>query len=157
MNYYKSSKKSYETDEEIKELALNYLDKYQPSKKDLRLYLFRKVLSDDQGSANKSIILEQIDKIISSSQSGNKLKVYVPHSRFELLMDRIFLKVLRRRYELAPRIFTNMANSLSGDEFAKFLNGEANIKLWTKVIFAMPKIPFIAGFFETLKNKDPRW
>lgn len=104
-----------------------------------------------------SFIQKQIDKIISSSQSGNKLKVYVPHSRFELLMDRIFLKVLRRRYELAPRIFTNMANSLSGDEFAKFLNGEANIKLWTKVIFAMPKIPFIAGFFETLKNKDPRW
>ena len=33
MNYYKSSKKTYETDEEIKELALNYLDKYQPSKK----------------------------------------------------------------------------------------------------------------------------
>ena len=66
MNYYKSSKKSYETDEEIKELALNYLDKYQPSKKDLRLYLFRKVLSDDQGSANKSIILEQIDKVINN-------------------------------------------------------------------------------------------
>ncbi|MDB0036802.1 recombination regulator RecX [Pelagibacteraceae bacterium] len=66
MNYYKSSKKTYETDEEIKELALNYLDKYQPSKKDLRLYLFRKVLSDDQGSANKSIILEQIDKIINN-------------------------------------------------------------------------------------------
>ena len=64
MNYYKSSKKTYETDEEIKELALNYLDKYQPSKKDLRLYLFKKVLSDEQGSANKSIILEQIDKII---------------------------------------------------------------------------------------------
>ncbi len=66
MNYYKSSKKTYETDEEIKELALNYLDKYQPSKKDLRLYLFRKVLSDDQGSANKSIILEQIDKVINN-------------------------------------------------------------------------------------------
>ncbi len=64
MNYYKSSKKTYETDDEIKELALNYLDKYQPSKKDLRLYLFKKVLSNEQSSANKSIILEQIDKII---------------------------------------------------------------------------------------------
>ncbi len=69
MNYYKSSKKTYETDEEIKELALNYLDKYQPSKKDLRLYLFKKVLSDEQGSANKSIILEQIDKIIHQLDS----------------------------------------------------------------------------------------
>ncbi len=69
MNYYKSSKKTYETDEEIKELALNYLDKYQPSKKDLRLYLFKKVLSDEQGSANKSIILEQIDKIVAQLDS----------------------------------------------------------------------------------------
>ena len=69
MNYYKSSKKTYETDEEIKELALNYLDKYQPSKKDLRLYLFKKVLSDEQSSANKSIILEQIDKIIHQLDS----------------------------------------------------------------------------------------
>ena len=69
MNYYKSSKKTYETDEEIKELALNYLDKYQPSKKDFRLYLFKKVLSDEQGTASKSIVLEQIDKVIQQLDS----------------------------------------------------------------------------------------
>ena len=47
MNYYKSSKKTYETDEEIKELALNYLDKYQPSKKDLRCLLYTSDAADE--------------------------------------------------------------------------------------------------------------
>ena len=45
-----------------------------------------------------------------------------------------------------------MAGNLSGDEFAKFLSGEANFKLWLKVIFAMPKIPFMKAAFEILKG-----
>ncbi len=69
MNYYKSSKKTYETNEEIKELALRYLDKFQPSKKDLRLYLFKKVLNEEQMGTSKSVVLEQIDSVIQSLEN----------------------------------------------------------------------------------------
>jgi len=60
-------------------------------------------------------------------------------------MDRIFLAVLRRHPDLAPAIFTAMAAALTGDEFARFLSGEAGTKIWLKVILAMPKIPFLRG------------
>ena len=38
-----------------------------------------------------------------------------------------------------------MAAALTGDEFARFLSGEAGVKTWIKVIMAMPKIPFLWG------------
>jgi lycopene beta-cyclase len=104
-----------------------------------------------------SFIQKQIDEIITSSKNIKKLKVSSPHTKFELIMDRIFIKVLRINPLIAPQIFTRMAGNLSGDEFAKFLSGEANFKLWLKVIFAMPKIPFMKATFEILKGTNPKW
>jgi len=92
-----------------------------------------------------SFIQKQIDHAVTNAVAGRPLPVGVPHSAFELWMDRIFLAVLRRRPELAPGIFTAMAASLTGDEFALFLSGEAGPKIWTKVILAMPKLPFLWG------------
>ncbi len=92
-----------------------------------------------------SFIHKQIDYAVSHAVAGRPLAVGVPHSAFELWMDRIFLAVLRRHPELAPDIFTAMAAALTGDEFARFLSGEAGVKTWIKVIMAMPKIPFLWG------------
>jgi lycopene beta-cyclase len=92
-----------------------------------------------------SFIQKQIDHAVSNAVAGKPLAVGVPHSAFELWMDRIFLAVLRRHPELAPDIFTAMAAALTGDEFARFLSGEAGVKTWAKVIMAMPKIPFLWG------------
>ena len=92
-----------------------------------------------------SFIQKQIDHAVSNAVAGKPLAVGVPHSAFELWMDRIFLAVLRRYPGLAPDIFTAMAAALTGDEFARFLSGEAGVKTWTKVIMAMPKIPFLWG------------
>ena len=92
-----------------------------------------------------SFIHKQIDHAVSHAVAGKPLAVGVPHSAFELWMDRIFLAVLRRHPELAPDIFIAMAAALDGDEFARFLSGEAGLKTWTKVIMAMPKIPFLLG------------
>ncbi|MGA1187062.1 MAG: lycopene cyclase family protein [Candidatus Puniceispirillaceae bacterium] len=92
-----------------------------------------------------SFIQKQIDHAVSRAVAGKPLAVGVPHSAFELWMDRIFLAVLRRHPELAPHIFTAMAAALTGDEFARFLSGEAGMKTWAKVIMAMPKIPFLWG------------
>jgi len=50
--------------EDLKELALKYLDKYQPSKKDLRIYLFRKSKEIPLDHKDKIKKLEEIDDVI---------------------------------------------------------------------------------------------
>jgi lycopene beta-cyclase len=92
-----------------------------------------------------SFIHKQIEYAVANAVPGKPLPLVAPHSAFELWMDRIFLSVLRGRPDLAPRIFTAMAAALSGDEFASFLSGEAGVKIWLKVIMAMPKLPFLKG------------
>ena len=92
-----------------------------------------------------SFIQKQIDHAVKCALAGKPLPVGVPHSAFELWMDRIFLAVLRRRPDLSPNIFTSMARALNGDEFARFLSGEAGAKIWLKVIMAMPKKSFLLG------------
>ena len=66
-------------------------------------------------------------------------------------MDGIFLRVIRHHPELAPQIFTAMADQLTGDEFALFLSGEAGPRLWTKLVFAMPQWPFLRALFQSDK------
>ena len=100
-----------------------------------------------------SFIQKQIDQISSNAKPGKPLRVKKPHSRFELLMDQIFLRVIRRQPALAPVIFTSLARYLNGDEFACFLSGEATAKIWLKVVFAMPKWPFLFAFLpHTIKK-----
>ena len=60
-------------------------------------------------------------------------------------MDRVFLTVLRRRPALAPWLFLRMGRALAGGEFARFMAGEADMRLRLKVIMAMPKWPFICA------------
>ena len=100
-----------------------------------------------------SFIQKQIDQISSNAKPGKPLRVKKPHSRFELLMDQIFLRVIRRQPALAPVIFTSLARYLNGDEFACFLSGEATAKIWLKVVFAMPTWPFLFAFLpHTIKK-----
>jgi len=74
---------------------------------------------------------------------GHMLQFATPHKSIDLWMDKIFLSVLRYQPRYAPKIFTALAGSLTGDEFARFLSGEANISLRAKVVAAMPSLPFI--------------
>lgn len=101
-----------------------------------------------------SFIQKQIDQILRSAQPGKPLQVKKPHSRFELAMDQIFLNVIRRQPALAPVIFTSMASRLNGDEFACFLSGTAGVKIWLKVIFAMPTWPFLFASLTYTSNKS---
>ena len=64
MNQSKSIYQNFETVDEIKELALKYLDKYQPSKKSLQIYLFRKVIDVQSNSIEKSEILKKIEIVL---------------------------------------------------------------------------------------------
>jgi regulatory protein len=65
MNRVKSIYQNYETIEEIRELALKYLDKYQPSKKSLHIYLFRKVMDSQNNTIEKSEVLKRIDIVLN--------------------------------------------------------------------------------------------
>ena len=89
-----------------------------------------------------------IQKQISAMMQNSDLQSAPPHSRVDLWMDKIFLDVLRRNKQTAPRFFIAMAKALKGGEFARFMTGEASITVWLKVIFAMPKMPF---FLSTLR------
>ncbi len=76
----------------------------------------------------------------------------LPHQAIDLLMDRVFLRVLRQCPDIAPTIFSRMANALTGDEMAKFMSGEASNGLRIKVILAMPKLPFLMALLKGGRN-----
>ena len=66
-------------------------------------------------------------------------------------MDTIFNGVLLNHPNLGTEIFMRTAKALTGDQFARFMLGEADTYIWAKVIAAMPKLPFIK---QTLFRKN---
>jgi lycopene beta-cyclase len=58
-------------------------------------------------------------------------------------MDEVFNGVLRSRPDLAVSLYMDMARALNGDQFARFMLGQATANDWLRVIAAMPKGPFI--------------
>ena len=90
-------------------------------------------------------IHQQIQRAIESSKQGKPLRFKRPHKAIDVWMDAILLTVLRNWPQQGPKLFGRMASSLSGDEFVRFMSGQANWRLRLKVIMAMPKLPFIKG------------
>ena len=88
MNHSKSIYQNLETVEEIKELALKYLDKYQPSKKSLQVYLFRKAIDGQSNSVEKSEILKKIEIVINDLEEKGILN----DSLYSELKSQNFLK-----------------------------------------------------------------
>ena len=90
-------------------------------------------------------IHQQIQRAIESSKQGKPLRFKRPHKAIDVWMDAVLLTVLRNWPQQGPKLFGRMASSLSGDEFVRFMSGQANWRLRLKVIMAMPKLPFIKG------------
>ena len=90
-------------------------------------------------------IQKQIDAAIERSRNTGDLYFKTPHRKIDLWMDGVLLTVLENYPEKGPKLFLQMAKSLSGDQFAKFMSGEISWSLRLKVIFAMPKLLFIKG------------
>ena len=99
-------------------------------------------------------IQRQIDNAIVAAKATGKLAVTSPHRTIDLAMDAVLLTVLRHWPEHAPELFLRMAKSLSGDEFARFLSGEAGWGLRLKVVMAMPKLPFLRGALRLVTGGD---
>ena len=66
MNPIKNKKDLETTIEDIRNLAYSYLEKYSPSKQQLRTYLFKKIVKSSQKISSKKEIFNLIDEVISS-------------------------------------------------------------------------------------------
>jgi len=66
MNPIKNKKNLEATIDDIRNLAYSYLEKYNPSKQQLRTYLFKKLINKRQKINSKKEIFNLIDSVISS-------------------------------------------------------------------------------------------
>ena len=101
-------------------------------------------------------IQKQIDRAITEMKADGRLQMRAPHKPVDLWMDAVLLSVLRHWPERAPELFLCMGRALDGDEFARFLSGEADWPLRLKVIMAMPKWPFLRGLMRLMADGSPR-
>jgi len=87
-------------------------------------------------------IQQQIGQLAAGIAQGN-MAVPTPISSHLTAMDTIFNGVLLSRPDLAVSLYMDMAGALNGDQFARFMLGQATANDWLRVIAAMPKGPFI--------------
>ena len=66
MNPTKNKKDLEATIDEIRNFAYSYLEKYNPSKQQLKIYLFKKLIKINQKKSNKREVFNLIDSVISS-------------------------------------------------------------------------------------------
>ena len=66
MNPIKNKKNLEGTIEDIRSFAYSYLEKYSPSKQQLRTYLFKKMIKINQKTYNKKEIFNLIDEVIKT-------------------------------------------------------------------------------------------
>ena len=64
MNPIKNKKDLETTIEDIRNLAYSYLEKYSPSKQQLKTYLFKKLIKINQRKSSKKEIFDLIDSVI---------------------------------------------------------------------------------------------
>jgi lycopene beta-cyclase len=94
-------------------------------------------------------IQQQTRQLAAGIAQGN-MSVPTPISSRLTAMDKIFNGVLLSRPELGVSMYMRMAKALNGDQFARFMLGQATIRDWLHVIAAMPKGPFIKQLYQTI-------
>ena len=88
------------------------------------------------------------------SENSQVCEPYQHYSSTTLYLDRIFLAALSRYSAIAPQLFLAMATTLSAKQFALFMNHQAGLLVWLKVIWAMPKRFFIKAWWGIGRKKD---
>ena len=66
MNPIKNKKNLETAIDDIRNFAYSYLEKYSPSKQQLRIYLFKKLIKKGRNISNKKEVFNLIDAVISS-------------------------------------------------------------------------------------------
>lgn len=100
------------------------------------------------------------DQMAAKLVAGRPPLVRTNDGPFLSLMDGIFLRALRGHFHQAPSWFLRLSRALTGDEFAEFMMGKVNFWLWVKVVWALPKAPFLTSlasrFLEPISHGGPR-
>ena len=75
--------------EELRSFAYSYLEKYSPSKQQLKTYLFKKILTRYKSYLNKKMIFNMIDEIINSLEKKSLVSdKYYSESRSKTFLKR---------------------------------------------------------------------
>ena len=94
-------------------------------------------------------IQQQMSQLAAGVALGN-MAVPTPLSSRLTAMDNIFNGVLISRPDLAVSLYMRMAKALTGNQFARFMLGQATTSDWLRVISAMPKGPFLQQLLKQL-------
>ena len=107
-----SNKKDFEDlTTNLKDLAFAYLEKYSPSKQQLKIYLLKKYLTKIKGSKSKREVSEIIDEILENLEKNRIIND-------ELYSDSKARMFLRRGYSL-NKINQSLRNKGIGSEHVK--------------------------------------
>ena len=93
MNPTKNKKELETTIDEIRNFAYSYIEKYNPSKQQLKTYLFKKFIKKTKGTLNKKEIFNLIDQVVATLVSQKFLSD-------EFYSDSKSRSYLRRGYSL---------------------------------------------------------
>ena len=88
MNPIKNKKDLEKTIDEIRNFAYSYLEKYSPSKQQLRIYLFKKPIKTKQNISSKKEIFNLIDSIITTLVDNK----FISDKHYSDIKSKTFLK-----------------------------------------------------------------
>ena len=95
---------------------------------------------------------QSIAKKITNGESINtQNQIPATSSRFEKKLDSIFLMALAKQPKRASEYFIKISKRLEGDEFARFMSGNASKMVLLKLICALPIVPFLQAWFYTIR------
>ena len=103
MNPIRNKKDLEATIEELRNFAYNYLEKYSPSKQQLRLYLFKKFLKKRQNIYNKKELFNLIEVVISTLEEQKLISdKYYSDAKSKALLRRGY-SINKIRYSLIKK------------------------------------------------------
>ena len=103
MNPIKNKKDLEASIEEIRKFAYSYLEKYSPSKQQLRIYLFKKFLKKNQKIYNKKELFNLIDTVVATLVDEKLLSdKYYSDSKSKALLRRGY-SLNKIRYSLISK------------------------------------------------------
>ena len=101
-------------------------------------------------------IQQQARRIASQISQGKVVKkqdeIPLPFTKLETILDSIFVNSLKNQPHKAPEYFIKISKRLTGDEFASFMSGKTSLNILFKIIFALPKLPFLKAWFQIIRS-----
>jgi lycopene beta-cyclase len=123
--------------------AIPLNNKFQQGPYGVPIGLNASAMRSSTGYAFSQIMGQVMDLIKNIDETTHTIKAKPGSTKLETLMDKILLNVLSKSPEKAPEIFSTVLESLTGDEFAKFMTGYCPTSVKSKIINSFPKPLFL--------------